>query len=170
MRRTSLILLLLSAATMSAADRRPGSLLMFTGDSGETGIFVHCDMVSEPPGYTIGPSGWSTEKGGTYHHYMVDWKGMAYFGYDLTSEPVPGTSKIRVRIEPLSLTAEKVNRMFAASADKPDFARLRFLVLPKYPPPQVIESGDTIALDLLASPDGKQKVVDYITFNLQSKK
>lgn len=33
---------------------------------------------------------------------------------------------------------------------------------PRYPPPFVVESGDTIALDMLVSADGKQKIVDYI--------
>src|SRR5260370_9445490 len=36
------------------------------------------------------------------------------------------------------------------------------MLIPRYPPPQVIENGDTIALDLLVSPDGQQKVVDYL--------
>jgi hypothetical protein len=33
---------------------------------------------------------------------------------------------------------------------------------PKYPPPQIVQDGDTIAIDLLLSPDGRQKLVDYI--------
>jgi hypothetical protein len=36
--------------------------------------------------------------------------------------------------------------------------------LPKYSAPQLVKSGDIIALDLLVSPDGKQKIVDYIQF------
>ena len=42
-----------------------------------------------------------------------------------------------------------------------DASTLRPVPLPTYPPPQDVEEGDTIALDLLVSADGKQKVVDY---------
>ncbi|HTP89751.1 MAG TPA: hypothetical protein VMJ34_22545 [Bryobacteraceae bacterium] len=167
MRTTSLVLLFVCGMAAFAADRRTGSLLVFNGTFGDAGVALHVDMVSEPPGYKEGPSGYTTEAGGIFHHYVVNDSRVAYFGYDVKMEQVPGTSKIRVLIEPLSLTAEKLNEMSARSADKPDFSRLRVLVLPKYPPPQIIEAGDTIALDLLVSPDGKQKVVDYLTFTLK---
>ena len=39
---------------------------------------------------------------------------------------------------------------------------MRVLLLPEYPPPLIVELGDTIALDLLVSSDGQQKVVDYL--------
>src|SRR5260370_10497915 len=39
---------------------------------------------------------------------------------------------------------------------------LRLMTLPKYPPPQIVHDGDIIELDLMASPDGKQKLTDYI--------
>jgi hypothetical protein len=44
----------------------------------------------------------------------------------------------------------------------------RFLVLPRYPDPVVVENGDTIALDLLVSPDGKRKIVDYLEISYKS--
>jgi len=34
--------------------------------------------------------------------------------------------------------------------------------LPKYPPLQTVNYGDTIALDLMTSADGSEKIVDYI--------
>ena len=34
--------------------------------------------------------------------------------------------------------------------------------LPKYPPPQTVYSGDTIALDIMISSDGRERIVDYI--------
>src|SRR5260370_42443759 len=43
-------------------------------------------------------------------------------------------------------------------------AALSPVPLPKYSAPQLVKSGDIIALDLLVSPDGKQKIVDYIQF------
>jgi hypothetical protein len=36
------------------------------------------------------------------------------------------------------------------------------IVVPKFPPPQRVKNGDTIFLELMASPDGSQRVVDYI--------
>jgi hypothetical protein len=43
-------------------------------------------------------------------------------------------------------------------------AALSPVPLPKSPASQLVKSGDAIALDLLVSPDGKQKIVDYIQF------
>ena len=37
--------------------------------------------------------------------------------------------------------------------------------LPKYPPPQIVRSGDTIAMDLMTNSDGSERIVDYIHFS-----
>lgn len=79
------------------------------------------------------------------HRMMNDSVNKQSFGYDLTAEPGPGPDQLTVTIAPLS--------------GKTEYA---LAPLPKYPPPQMINDGDTIALDLLVSPDGRRKIVDYI--------
>jgi hypothetical protein len=78
---------------------------------------------------------------------MMDKATNAIIGYDLLAEPAGAPDRFLVRIE--SLTKQPREGRLAP--------------LPKYPPPQIVKEGDTIALDLLVSPDGKQKLVDYIT-------
>ena len=133
------------------------------------GVSANISMVAEPPDYKLQftSTGVFTHDGKTYSRVVADDKGLVYFGYDVMTETVAGTDRIRVTIGPLSLTANSLNSLFSNSNDHTDYGGLRFLVLPKYPPPQIIESGDTIALDLLVSADGKQKAVDYITFTLK---
>jgi hypothetical protein len=92
---------------------------------------------------------------GRMHRFVVDKASGTYFGYDLFVEPVG--SRFRVTIEMLSIGPEAEHWI-------PKDMPLRPAPLPKYPPPQVVEDGDTIALDLLMSPDGRQKVVDYLEF------
>jgi len=82
----------------------------------------------------------------------------AYFGYDISTEPIPNTDRIRVTIAPLSMTVDELE----ADQGAQKVSGFRFLVLPRYPAPVIVENGDTIALDLLVSPDGKQKIVDYL--------
>lgn len=80
------------------------------------------------------------------HRSMIDDTTHTIVGYDLYAEPAGAPDRFLVRIEPLTKTMTAGN----------------VIPLPKYPAPQIVNEGDTIALDLLASPDGKQKLVDYI--------
>jgi len=43
-----------------------------------------------------------------------------------------------------------------------DADKWSLLAPPKYPPPQSVHDGDTIAFDLMVSPDGTQRLTDYI--------
>jgi hypothetical protein len=170
MRGTSLVALLLAtAACVAGAEKRPGTLATW-GCGFANGIFVDIALVAEPPDYKLQFSGGAiyTSDGETFNRVIADVKGQAYFGYDLTVERVPGTARIRVRIDPLSLTTKQLNSSFSNITSPADYTGLRFLVLPKYPPPQIVESGDTIALDLLVSPDGRQKAVDYLEITEKS--
>jgi hypothetical protein len=90
--------------------------------------------------------------------FVVDKASGTYFGYELVVEPEPGGKSFRVAIEPLSTGPEGEHWI-------PRDMVLRPAPLPKYPAPQVVEAGDTLALDLLISPDGRQKVVDYLEFD-----
>jgi len=77
-----------------------------------------------------------------FHRYMAD-KGGAYFGYDLVIALGDSANSYVATFQPLS-----VGR--------------RVTPLPQYPAPQVVREGDIIELDLMVSPDGKQRLTDYI--------
>jgi hypothetical protein len=153
MTATELALACAMALPLAAADR-PGVLMSGTGEL--NGAMVRFTTVAEPP-----LSGGQWSNGGIairrdrIHRYTVDGSTHEYFGYDLVVEPGGAPGRYSVRIEPLSLAARDLKLGSHAYASTP-------LLLPRYPPAQTIESGDTIALDLLASPDGRQKIVDYI--------
>lgn len=82
---------------------------------------------------------------------MVDRSTGSYFGYDLVVGP--GDEKNGYLITFRSLP--EIHRIGQGTA-------LKLLPIPKYPPPMIVHDSDTIALDLMASPDGKQKLTDYI--------
>jgi hypothetical protein len=116
----------------------------------DNGLAVHVNMKVEPPlkdGKV--PSLWSGVQDGhdRVHRSVGDRTTKTIFGYDLFAEPVRGVrDQFLVRIEPLTKTMTEG----------------RIVMLSKYPPPQTVREGDIIALDLLVSPDGGQKLVDYI--------
>lgn len=79
------------------------------------------------------------------HRIMIDRSNKSYFGYDL-SVAAAGQDQLIATFRPPSDTD----------------AALRLNPILRYPAPQVVHDGDTIELDLMVSPDGKQKVTDYI--------
>ena len=107
--------------------------------------------------YAIPGGGWGAGygRGGidvgtdTLHRSVVDSAGGSYFGYDLTfaSDAAGGYQAV---FRPLS-------RVPASSR----------LTVPKFPAPQPVHDGDTIALDLMVRPDGTQRIVDYIRISLR---
>jgi len=109
---------------------------------------------------------------GVLHRSVIDAANHTYFGYDLYAEPLAGTMQCRVAILPLTSvrvddSQQPVSRGSAsvsAGGGKPIQvdSSYRPVFLPKYPGPQLVSNGDTIELDLLTSPDGQQKVIDYI--------
>jgi hypothetical protein len=82
---------------------------------------------------------------------MIDRNSGSYFGYDVTVGTPDATGAYLVTFKPLT-HVEQID----------DAANLRLEVLPKYPAPQMVHDGETIELDLMASPDGKRKLIDII--------
>ena len=138
----------LAAASLAGADR-PGQIMSGYGEFAN-GINVRFTAVAEPPfkGAQGMPGGIAVRKD-RIQRDMIDTTNRQYFGYDLLVEPAGG-KRLRVTILPLSLQPNDVGDSLSP------------VLLPKYPPPEVVDDGDTIALDLLVSPDGRQKIVDYI--------
>jgi hypothetical protein len=123
------------------------------------GITVRYDTVAEPPlqaSNNAGHGSGSKMEGNRLLRYEVDGGTNSFFGYDLVVDPAPGGG-FRVAFEPLSLRPQNLPERIRSR-----YPNLIAVSLPKYPPSQVIEDGDTIALDLLISADGHRKVVDYI--------
>jgi hypothetical protein len=88
------------------------------------------------------------------HRSMYDKSGGVYFGYNLGIDRT-GPKTFQVVIEPL--TGDRLS-IYTPSGDR----LTRPAGIPKFPPPQTVQEGDTLVLDLLVSPDGTQKMVDYI--------
>ena len=141
--------LLLCAAAAALAQQPPGWLMSGSGTL-SNGVVIEFRCIAQPPlsGKTLKISlGGVKQEGGRIHRYMVDRESNSYFGYDLTAEPA-GNGTYRVNILPLQPLKELTGLAPAAA--------------PQLPPPQTIHEGQEIALDLLASADGTQKIVDYI--------
>ncbi len=153
--RISVVCVCLWAAASLARADRPGEIQSGSGSFG--GITVTYSTTIEPAltksEILLLGGGLRTGKNGIYR-YMVDKASGAYFGYELTVAP-EGSNKFRVTILPLKNGEDDVKPIGGNLAVHP-------VMLPSYPDPQVVEEGDTIALDLLVSPSGRQKVVDYI--------
>jgi hypothetical protein len=152
MRRAISLLLLICAAAAAQTDR---PMVMTAGFA--NGVTVVFTTVTEPGG---APPRWANLNGGLVvkdgvvaHRYFRDHKDTVFFGYDLTVELIPGTARFRVSILPLSIGWEQVRS--GAAGRRVPAARL-----PSYPPPQVVNSGDTIELDVFVSPSTGQRIVD----------
>ncbi|HEY3298920.1 MAG TPA: hypothetical protein VGK34_09720 [Armatimonadota bacterium] len=88
-------------------------------------------------------------------HHRCFIMGEQYLGYDLELERVEGTKKFRLFIKPLSVDLDMFYglRYFGFKTPAP---------LPSYPPPQEIEQGDRIHLDLVVNSSTGQKATDEI--------
>jgi hypothetical protein len=152
--KTSFLWIAALTASALAAAERPGQIM--SGSCELRGTVVRFTTVAEPPmkGDPVFPGGISGRPN-RVHRFMVDSSTHQYFGYDLVVDPAGTPDRYQVTIEPLSLRGEELKLGRNVIATTP-------LLLPKYPPPQIVEDGDTIVLDLLVSPDGRQRVVDYI--------
>jgi hypothetical protein len=82
------------------------------------------------------------------HRFLVDETSKTYFGYDVLAAPTDGNHYL-VTFLPLQLPPGDLPGRTAG-------------VSPRIPAPQIVQTGDTIAIDLLVSADGKQKIVDYL--------
>lgn len=148
--RISLSLLFVAAALAQSGERpgvlQSGSAVLSTNGKGCE--FRYTTVIEPPPARMadVRITGGISVDRRAIHREMTDDVHHLTFGYDVAASAGPGADQFTVLFSPLTTGSTQ-------SAAVP---------LPKYPPPTVVREGDTIALDLLVSPDGKQKVVDYI--------
>ncbi len=125
-----------------------------------SGPAVEFDAVVEPPlanpdqlKLAWGVFKMQTKTKNLWHRFVIDQVHAQYFGYDLDVQSLPTARQYRVTFAPLSIGPEQLQP-----------PGLSALPLPQYPQPQTVTVGDSIAVDLLVSTDGKRKIVDYIHF------
>ena len=155
--RTSFLFAYAWAALGLACAQVPGQMMSGSASS-ERGPLIRFVTAAEPPitgaaNLKFGSMGVTATKD-RVHRYLIDDTHQTFFGYDIDAKAMDAGNQFQVTIEPLSWTPRELK---TRKGDP-----LTPVFLPKYPPPQLVHEGDTIVLDLLVSPDGKQKVVDYI--------
>ncbi len=98
--------------------------------------------------------------GNTMQHCLYDRGSTIYFGYSMTVLPGLTTDTRKVVFAPVDVAGIR-DGLQAVAGDQP----LNAAPAPKYPPPQTVHNGDTIAMDLMTSSDGNERIVDYIRFS-----
>lgn len=166
------ISLLLTLAAVSYADWPPPNA-SFTGSASKNGLSYQFATVVEPPGsdrqgIDQTGSGFRSTADGVEHRVFWNDRNQSYFGYDILAVPAGSGGACTVKIAPLGMTLDQFNTGASAMAragggrGNIDRSNYQLLALPAYPAPQLVHPEDTIAIDLLVSPDGRQKVVDYV--------
>jgi len=141
----------LIAAIAASALAQPEGLVLSGSGTLPSGIVVRFRTIIEP--HTSSSELKSFNGGvtaGAEAIHRIMWDNSIYFGYDVgVARSAPGS--FSVTFLPLSISPERMVGKPLTPAPQPHF-----------PAPQTVENGDTIALDLFVSPDGRHKVVDYI--------
>lgn len=142
-----------------AGSVKVNGLIMTATASSTRWVTVHYRTMAEPPLPAPGSFGGGVlREQNTVHRLLFDKNSQAYFGYDLVVLSGDAASGYLVSFQPLSNTADILSR-FASG--------LTLLPMPpaKYPAPQMVQQGETIALDVMVSGSGQQKIVDYLQFS-----
>ena len=175
MRIVSILCLFQVLAISGGAGEAQSGELGFGAASFGNGASVRIATRAEPPKDLSGVgvvNGYAVDKS-ALHRSLIDHAHSTYFGYDIYVEPLENKKKCRVTISALSSvgldhragntghSSASAGAGGAASVKVP--ASYRCIALPKYPEPQIVNPGDTLALDLLVSPDGRERITDYIT-------
>ena len=123
------------------------------------GAVVSIRNASLPTSNGVGGRIWFSPDGKAMHRIVHDAGKKIYLGYDLEVKPVAkgAETKLKVSFKPLNVSVGEL------LADNSVTAQFHYMVVPKYPPSQLVDDGATIALDLLSSADGHERVTDYIT-------
>jgi hypothetical protein len=148
------VLLCLAVPLVGASDE--GWLMSGSGSlSGGIGVrFMTRAEPALPAARAVFGGGGFSCRGDRVHRVVVDNARSSFFGYDLSVSSA-GQGLFRIQFEPLSLTPEQMGMQHKGTPLKPETS-------PKYPEPDVVRLGDTIALDVLVSADGRSRIVDYI--------
>jgi hypothetical protein len=103
------------------------------------------------------PNGLVSKNDGCFRHLVADPKLKQFVAYAANIEPV-FDGEFKVTFEPMQRSPEE-----ALHGLVEDLTGWSQIAISKFPGPQQIRDGDTIALDLLVNPTTGQKMVDYLT-------
>jgi hypothetical protein len=178
------IALSLLTASEARAQKEKGG---YTSARLPNGVALLFTTETDPPSSRKQTEGSIYIKGEAIHRILVDREARSYFGYDIEVERVGESNRYKVTIKPLSIEPTINGRQgrslngatgrggAAASAagergEPLDGSKVNLTArpLPAYPQPQIVEDGDTLALDLLVNPQTGVKIVDYIKVSSDS--
>lgn len=91
------------------------------------------------------------------HRVLVDASGKYIFGYDLIIQAVAASKTFIIGVKPLDLQIE--NKLLKSSTD---VQPARIATLPQSAEPQILDDGDSFALDLLVNQNSGVKIVDFV--------
>jgi hypothetical protein len=164
---SSLLVLAVAALAQSPVKTGDKSADLFTGlDVLDSGVTISFRMNYEPwpprtQAFDNALLGEDPAGGNTMRHYICDLDTRSCLGFDMTVSGTPTDQSLQVSFGPLTISeAVRVSLDAAAKGRSMNFAQL-----PKYPPPQTVHIGDTIALDLMISADGRERIVEYFNFS-----
>lgn len=161
MYKTSLLFLLAWAAIGHGTQLAAQNNRVISSGSTDNGQFVftykvNVEQVGNAPLPRLG--GGSFTKANSMQRFLLDDENKRYTGYELRIEALSRTS-CKVTLAPLSATVEELR---LPGTGWTSFA------LPSLPPSQVLNQGDTLALELMIHPRTGQRIVEYITVNPKS--
>lgn len=156
---TALLLLIMPVNISASREDEP----VWTGGvSFPAGIYIQTGYGTIPPGATdlgvtnrgveIGKT--STSPDNSFRRVLKLSDGRAIF-YEVSINPLENRSRFEVRLRSVVPTAEQVKEWGI------DPARLEANFLKNYSAPLVVNSGDTLAIDVLINPRTGVKLVDY---------
>ncbi len=145
---------------LACGSGRAESLLIASGGaSNETKVPLQFQTRLEPYGdrsQVRGLLGGVVASNPAIHRYLSDKHRGVYYGYDIRAEPQEDDSTLRVTILPLSVEPSDLHM--------PESVKWTKVEPPRYPPPQTVKLGDTLAFDLFVNPSTGQRVVEYVLF------
>jgi len=165
------LLMLFSAWPIGAAAQEPAGrqLIVPLSDGGFVAFksetaWADRDMTALKPQETPGAFAANAlmDESHIIHRLLSEPKGSVVFGYDLLIEPRPGAKQFRITLSPLDTRfAEKL--LAGSPADQPSLKqRAQISTLPRSAEPQILDDGDSFALDLLVNQHTGVKIVDIV--------
>jgi hypothetical protein len=95
------------------------------------------------------------------HRLLVDADGKYVFGYDLAIEADRATKRFKIVVKPLSVEVES-RRAGTADAKSARGSLAKISTVKQATDPQILDDGDSFALDLLVNQNTGVKIVDFV--------
>ncbi|MDT4955000.1 MAG: hypothetical protein QOJ02_3138 [Acidobacteriota bacterium] len=159
----AIILFLSAFATSSAQEDKTGKIVVSMKDT------YYISFSTTPDANAPNASGWKTNlaeayfESNTIRRVLVDSGGTLFFGYVLVVEPILSTKQFKVSVRPLSPEDQQellARKSFSTRRIHPNY---NVAGLSRSSAPQIINDGDTFALDVLVNPQTGDKITDIVT-------